>query len=362
MTNLAFTPKKPLNRPEKVRKIVFVAYPGVNIIDITGPFDVFTYASHSLQRGGLTREQVYSIEIVSDVPGPVKTMSGLEINANRSYADIDYDIDTLVIPGGIVDISDTPGVAFESVLKNGALLHWINNQGSKVNRLASVCTGAFILAHCGLLDRRRVTTHWEYSSQLKNDYPSLQLEADKIFIRDGNVYTSGGITSGIDLALALLEEDWGQELALYIARWMVVFLKRPGGQSQFSAYLIGDSSARPCFQDLQAWIIEHPAENLHVDTLAERMAMSPRNFARTFLAETGITPAKFVELARIDAARHYLEREQLSIEEVAMRAGFMDPERMRRTFIRHLGVNPQSYRERFGPAYPISASPLYRPN
>jgi transcriptional regulator GlxA family with amidase domain len=217
----------------------------------------------------------------------------------------------------------------------------------KVRRLASVCTGAFLLAKSGLLDGRRATSHWDYCDWLARDYPSVNVEPDRIFVRDGSISTSGGVTSGIDMVLSMVEEDWGSEVALLVARYLVVFLKRPGGQSQFSAYLTSEAT-RPELKELQAWIILNLNSDLRVEALAERMCMSPRNFARFFLTETGMTPAKFVEMARIDAARHYLGSTQQTLEVVADKSGFGDPERMRRAFIRQLGVNPQSYRERFG--------------
>ncbi len=337
MALLTFSPNKPVTKNQKVRKISILAYPWCEVLDISGPYEVFAFASLSLQRGGLTDQPVYLMDVLAEKPGPVTTLSGLEIIATHAYNDSHDDVDTLIIPGGGVD----------SVLKDATLLNWITMMAPRVRRLASVCSGAFLLAECGLLDNRRATTHWDFCALLKNNYQAIKLEPDKIFIRDDFIYTSGGITSGIDMALAMVEEDWGRELALYVARYLVVFLQRPGGQSQFSAYLTCESSQRPDIRELQAWIIENPAENLQVDELAKRMAMSPRNFARTFLMETGTTPAKFVELARLDAARQYLERGDLSIETVAIKAGFIDSERMRRTFIRHLGVNPLSYRERF---------------
>jgi len=183
----------------------------------------------------------------------------------------------------------------------------------------------------------------------------VTVEADRIFLRDGPICTSGGITSGIDLTLALVEEDWGREQSLLLARYMVVFLKRPGGQSQFSGFLVSEATQHPDLRTLQVWIMEHPAEDLRIETLAERMAMSPRNFARVFQQETGMTPAKFVEKARVDAARQFLGASHEPIELVAVVAGFGDPERMRRAFIRNLGINPQDYRARFGPA---AAAPL----
>lgn len=346
MTQFSFVPSRPLPKERPVRKIGIVVYPLAEVLDITGPLEVFAFASASMRRGHLIDYPVYQLEVFADNPGPVKTLSGIEIVATRSYTNIDDDIDTLFIPGGDISGESAPGI-YESILRNSTLMDWVKRMAPKVRRLASVCSGAFILAHCGLLDNRRATTHWDFSEALQKNYPAIDVDPDKIYICDGSIYTSGGITSGIDLALALVEEDWGRELALYIARYLVVFLKRPGGQSQFSAYLTCESSNRPDIRELQAWIIENPAKNHHVDNLAERMAMSPRNFSRIFLQETGMTPGKFVERVRIDVARHYLEQEGLSIKAVAEKAGFMDAEKMRRTFIRHLGVNPKNYRERF---------------
>jgi transcriptional regulator GlxA family with amidase domain len=213
--------------------------------------------------------------------------------------------------------------------------------------MVSICTGSFALAESGLLNGLRATTHWDFCQQFILDYPQVNLEPDQIFVRDGQVFTSGGITSGIDLALALLEDDWGHEVALFVARYMVVFLKRPGGQSQFSNYLTTEAATRPDLRNLQSWIMQNLTQDLRVEVLAERMCMSSRNFARLFLAETGVTPAKYVEMARIGAARHYLETSTFSIDEIAQKTGFSEAERMRRAFLRELGVNPKNYRDRF---------------
>ena len=328
----------PVNSAAKLRKICILAFPGAEVLDITGPFEVFAFATIGLQRQSLCPEFAYQIEIVAEQPGPVTTLSGLQLLATKAYHDVDDDIDTLLIPGAY-DMLD--------VIKDRSLIDWIKAMAPKVRRLASVCSGAFLLAECGLLDHRRATTHWAYCAQLQQKYPTIALEPDQIYIRDEHIYTSGGITSGIDLTLAMIADDWGQELALFVARYLVVFLQRPGGQSQFSAFLLSQSSERADFRTLQAWIIEHPEADLSVEALAKKMAMSLRNFARQFVIETGMTPAKFVELVRLDAARHYLTGSDLSIESVADKVGFCDSERMRRTFIRQLGINPQNYRSRF---------------
>lgn len=338
MSTFSFT--KPDSFIFKNRKIGIVAFPNAQSLDITGPFEVFSFASITLQMLGICEQNIYTLTVLAETPGPVTTMSGLQIIADQAYGDPDSEFDTLMIAGGNIN----------GELANVKLLDWIKAMEPRVNRLASVCTGAFLLAESGLLDGCKATTHWHYCQQLARNYPQVQLEPDHIFVRDGNIFTSGGITSGIDLALAMLEDDWGQELALYVARFLVVFLKRPGGQSQFSSYLTCEASHRPDLRELQTWIMAHTEEDLHVEMLAARMAMSPRNFARLFLAETGMTPAKFVEMARIDQARHWLETTDITVETIADKAGFKDPERMRRAFIRQLGVNPQNYRQRFSKA------------
>lgn len=325
-------------RVPKVRSVAFVTFPGVDILDLSGPMDVFAFANTGLQRSGAFTEPAYQMDVLAAKPGPVMTFCGLQIIANKAYSEVHDGVDTLIVTG-------TPDVS--CLLCDPALQDWVRGMAPKVNRLASVCTGAFLLAESGLLNGRRATSHWDYCEWLARDYPAVNVEPDRIFIRDGSISTSGGITSGIDLALSIVEEDWGGDLALLVARYLVMFLKRPGGQSQFSAYLTSNAS-RPELKDLQAWIMLHLSEDLRVEILAERMCMSPRHFARYFQQETGMTPAKFVELARIDAARHYLGSTRLSIEVIADKSGFGDPERMRRAFIRHLSINPQSYRERFG--------------
>lgn len=325
-------------REAKVRTIGIVVFDGAEIIDITGPMEVFAFANHGLQRAGVTQTLAYPIRVLAKKPGLVTTSCGLQINADSAYGDITDGIDTLLIPG-------SPDV--NAVLADPSLQDWIRAISPRLRRLVSVCTGAFLLAEIGLLDGRRATSHWAYCERLAANYPSVRVEPDRIFVRDEFVSTSGGVTAGIDLALSLVEEDWGREQALQVARYLVVFLKRPGGQSQFSGYLVSEATNHPDLRALQVWIMEHPAEDLSVEALAERMAMSPRNFARVFLTETGMTPAKFAEKARIDAARQYLGENKLRIEAVAIKSGFGDPERMRRAFIRHLGINAQDYRARF---------------
>jgi transcriptional regulator GlxA family with amidase domain len=323
-----------------------VVFPGVEIIDVTAPIEVFAFANHALQQAGKLTAPAYEFKVIAAQPGPITSSCGLTIIADTAYSDIE-EIDTLLVAG-------SPNV--DCILCDPGLKNWLKGIAPKVRRLASICTGAFLLAETGVLDNLRATSHWMYCEQLATNYPKVKVDADKIFIREGNISTSGGITSGIDLCLSMIEEDWDSELSLAIARTLVVFLRRPGGQSQFSAYLTSDAH-RPEIKELQAWIMLNLNDDLRVEKLAERMCMSPRNFARFFLAETGMTPAKFVEKARIDAARYYLASLQHSIEIVAVKAGFGDAERMRRAFLRQLGVNPQDYRERFNNETPEGAYP-----
>jgi transcriptional regulator GlxA family with amidase domain len=217
----------------------------------------------------------------------------------------------------------------------------------KVRRMVSICTGAFLLAYSGLLSGRKATTHWLYCDQMATAYQDIQIQPDKIFVRDGNIYTSGGVTAGIDLALSLVEEDWGWEVASGVARGMLIFMRRPGGQSQFSSYVFNEAKNRKDFRELQAWIVSHPDTDLSVEILADRMAMSPRNFSRLFCQEIGMTPAKFIERIRLEAARNMILRTDLPMESVASKSGFNTSEQMRRTFQRFLKITPQEYRANF---------------
>jgi transcriptional regulator GlxA family with amidase domain len=322
------------------RRIGFLTYPGCEILDFCGPFDTFYWADFWLQRFGRTDEPGYQCIVVAANPGPIQTRCGIEIVATHSYCDLSDGLDTLVVAGG--------AVTFEEACKDPTLVEWVRSTAPRVRRVASVCTGAFILAAAGLLNHRRATTHWMYSELLATAYPSIDVDCNLLFARDGNIYTSGGITAGIDLALALVEEDLGREVALATARLMVVFPRRPGGQSQFSTYVqYSEVRSRPDISELQAWILGHPAEDLSVEALADRMGMSPRNFARLFRSETGDTPAQFAERARADAARCKLEQTVVPVETIAEECGFGNTERMRRTFQRLFEVSPHDYRARF---------------
>jgi transcriptional regulator GlxA family with amidase domain len=321
----------------KPRRIAILVFDGLQSLDATGPLEVFALADFERRQLDPAAPPAYRVEVVAPRGGPVTAHSGLRVIADRACRDVGPGVDTLIVAGGDV----------RAIAADRAVRRWLVACARRVRRLASVCTGAFVLAEAGLLDGRRATTHWRAAAQLARRFPRVTVEPDAIFMRDGRVWTSAGVTAGIDMALAMVAEDLGHALALAVARRMVVFLKRPGGQSQFSAHLAAQTPAPGRLRDLPSWIVEHLDADLTVERLAERVAMSPRTFARVFHRETGVTPAKFVERARLDAARRLLEDEALGLDEVASRAGFASGEQMRRTFRRHLRVLPFDYRKRF---------------
>ncbi|OZI50699.1 GlxA family transcriptional regulator [Bordetella genomosp. 4] len=318
----------------KARSILLLAYPDVQLLDVSGPLQVFASANELLAARGGARP--YAPKVVSADPGLVTSSSGLAL-LSHSLRTVRGPIDTLVVPGG-------RGVY--AATADTRLTDWIRRQVGRSRRIASVCSGAFLLAEAGLLDGRRVATHWSRCDELAKRYPTVRVEADPIFVRDGDIWTSAGVTAGIDLALALLEEDLGRSMALEVARELVVFLKRPGGQSQFSATL-SMQNANDQFGELHTWMGEHLGSDLSVPVLARRLHMSERSFMRHYKAETGMTPARAVEKLRVETARRLLVDTAWSVKRIAARCGFGNEEGMRRSFIRLLRISPQAYRERF---------------
>ncbi len=314
-----------------MRRIAILVFPDVQVLDVTGPAEVFDTATSFAEAPG------YEVEIVAAEAGPVRT-SSVSIVAERAFASLRGPLDTLLIAGG-------QGVA--EAARDERTLRWVQAAAGRSRRIASVCSGSFLLAEAGLLDGKRATTHWGYCDLLQRLYPQVEVDPDPIFVRDGDVTTSAGVTAGMDLALAFVEEDLGRELALRVARQLVLFLKRPGGQAQFSAQLSAQLSEREPLRELQVWIADHLDEDLSVPALAARAHMSERHFARAFRAGTGMTPAAFVETARVERARIALETADTPVETVARAAGFGTVETMRRAFRRRLGVAPADYRNRF---------------
>ena len=307
-------------------RVVIVAYPDVQLLDVAGPLEVFS------QAGG------YTVEVVAPTAGPLRTTSGLDIVAHRSLHETRGRIGTLMVAGGN---------GTEAAATDESLVGWVRKAASRSERVTSVCSGAFILGVAGLLDGRRATTHWIVCDLLGEVFPTVDVEPDRIYVRDGNVWTSAGVTSGMDLALALVEEDRGRDVALDVARNLVLFLKRPGGQSQFSAQLLTQQAEREPLRDLQAWITDHPDADLSVPALASRASMSTRNFSRAFRREVGLTPADYVERVRVEAAQRLLESSARSVDDIARACGFGTAETMHRTFRRRLGVSPGQYRTHF---------------
>ncbi len=315
-----------------------IGFDDAQVLDITGPLEVFSRTSRWLIDEGLTVEPAYELVLAAKRSGPLTMSSGLRLVADSTLDELPAPIDTLIVAGG----RGAP-----AALRDRGLIEFLQWTASRVRRLCSVCTGAFILAEAGLLDGRVATTHWRACRDLAKSYPRVKVESDPIFVRDGNLFTSAGVTAGIDLALALVEEDHGRRVALAVARELVMFLRRPGGQSQFSVQLAAQSADREPIRELQAWIADNLGADLAVAKLARRAAMSARNFARVFARETGLTPADFVEQTRVEAARRRLEESSDGIEAIVAACGLGTRESMRRAFMRRLGIAPSTYRARF---------------
>ncbi|MGO4327646.1 GlxA family transcriptional regulator [Cupriavidus sp. 2TAF22] len=314
-------------------KVAVLAFPGVQMLDVVGPIDVFNEAARQAGNPG-----AYTFEIITPERGEVRASNGMTFFSDAGIASASGDIDTLLVAGS---------PKMREIEEQAALLSWLVQQSKRVRRLGAVCSGAFLLARAGLLDGKRATTHWNASTRLASTFPAVTVEPDRIYIKDGATYTSAGVTAGMDLALALVEEDFGRGVALKVAREFVMFLKRPGGQSQFSAHLAAQTAEKSVIRDVQNWVLENIEKPLSVDHLALHAGMSTRNFARMFKRESNTTPAEFVEGARLDAARRMLEETANPLKRVAALCGFGDPNSLRRAFVRRLGVTPADYRRRF---------------
>ncbi|HTN91963.1 MAG TPA: DJ-1/PfpI family protein [Sorangium sp.] len=326
------------SRRAPTRRIVVVAYDGASAIDVVAPVDVFAFASHLASPRGPGDPPAYAVEIAAVSGGVIRTISGAQLVAHKALDDVAPGVDTVLVAGG-----DTG-----EAMRDARLLGWLRAATPEVRRMGAVCTGAFILAAAGLLAGHRAATHWSAADTLARQFPAVEVDADAIFVRSGKIYTSAGTTASIDLALSLVEEDLGYDVALEAARGMVVFLKRPGGQSQFSRPLLAQTAAAGPLRRVIEWALRHLDADLRVEVLADKAGMSPRNFARTFARALQTTPAKFVEAARLEQARSCLEGGRASIKQLARDCGFGTDERMRRAFQRTLQVTPEEYRRRFG--------------
>lgn len=334
MTNDPVSAKAGLER----RRIAILAVPDFELLDVAGPLALFGSATAD---GSVDGMHVYDCRVVGLKAGPVVSSIGTSLVADAAIDDTDpAGFDTVLVAGGIGARLPAP---------HPGLSDWLRRAAGSVRRLGSVCTGAFLLAEAGVLDGRCVTTHWRHADRLAADFPRLRIEADRIYVQDGSIWTAAGVTSGMDMALAMIAEDVGRRPALDLARSKVMYMHRPGGQSQFSAELALQTADEPRLSRLQGWVFENLSSSLTVEELAERAAMSPRNFNRVFTRAVGVSPARFVERARVDAARRRLEAGTGSIEAIAYDTGFGNAERMRRSFIRQLGIAPADYRQRFGP-------------
>jgi transcriptional regulator GlxA family with amidase domain len=316
----------------KPHRVVLLAYEGVELLDVVGPLEAFAAVEAK------TPTAPYSVAVAAERPGLVRAASGLAIEATRDLGAL-AEADTLLVAGG---------GGIERALEQPALVQAVRDAAPRVGRIGGVCTGAFMLAEAGLLDGRRAATHWAHCGRLAARYPMVKVERDPIFIADGNIWTSAGVTAGIDMALAMIERDRGPTGALKVAQELVMFRRRPGGQSQFSVDLSAQATENRNMRRLQEWIIDHPVADLSVEALAERVAMSPRNFSRAFGAKTGATPARFVERARMQRARLLLETTAQTVEAIAATCGFGSADVMTRVMQRSLGVSPSDYRKRFG--------------
>lgn len=313
--------------------IAILIFPGVQALDVSGPMDVFAEANSFLPA-----EQQYAIEVLGTQEGLLRCSNGLSLAAHRHYAQANDAYDLLLVAGG-------PGLPAQPY--DAALSAWLARAAGKAGRHGSICNGAFLLGHAGLLDGKKVATHWNDAAALAARFPLAQVDADSIYVHDGKLVSSAGVTAGIDLALSLLADDGGAPLALQVARRLVVYTQRQGGQSQFSPHLTLVVDAASPVAQAQQYVLAHLGEALDVDTLAQLVAMSPRNFARIFVRELGVTPARFIESARLDSARVLLAASDAPLKTIAWRCGFGTADQLRAVFLRRLGVSARQYRQHF---------------
>ncbi|MBP0598957.1 GlxA family transcriptional regulator [Herbaspirillum sp. LeCh32-8] len=323
--------------------VYLLAFPGVQSLDVSGPLDVFAEANRFL-----LPQAHYRLQVIGAGPEPgasIACSNGMLLGAHRHFSQTDETADLLLVAGGPVLVKQAPDAALNA---------WLQRQAQATPCYGSICNGAFLLARAGLLDGKRATTHWDDAAALARQFPQIRLEPDRIWLRDGRLVTSAGVTAGIDLSLALLAEEAGAEVALNVAKRLVVFMQRSGGQSQFSPYLTPYAEEGSLVGRVQQYVLAHLDQKLTVEKLADLVAASPRNFARMFARDARMTPAEFIERARVDAARAMLERSALPLKSVAIGCGFRDAGHLRRVFQKRLGTSAQQYRDSFSPAPPAA--------
>ena len=319
------------------RRVVILATPEAQSLEVAGPMEVFGTANFKLREAGRDRSIPYAVELASTSSDLriTSTMSGLQLVAAKPWNRLSGNIDTILVVGG---------VNIWTGESNPRLLEWLRQQSKQVRRMGSVCTGAFVLAKAGLLNGRSATTHWCFTQKLKEEYPKVNVDPEPIFVRDGKMVTAAGVTSGIDLCLSLVEEDLGLDIALRVARALVLFVRRSGGERQFSTALAFQSSSKIPLRELPIWIVENLGKPLSVDQLASRMGMSVRNFSRSFTREFGSTPAKFVVRLRVETAKRLLEDSEKSMEQIAAECGFGSVDSMQRNFRQQTDRPPRTFR------------------
>jgi transcriptional regulator GlxA family with amidase domain len=330
-----------------VKRIAMLLWNGCDLLDFSGPVAAFHSAARHLVRYGHADDLLYTMELLSIDGGAVRTLQGIVVETKKAPLPAAGMFDTLIVTGGIIA---------HPANCDPRLVEWVRRASPLARRVSSVCCGAFFLGAAGLLDGRRATTHWEDCNSLRDCFPLTDVQSDAIFVQDGKFWTAAGITAGIDMALAMIEEDHGHRLALMVARNLVVFLKRPGGQSQFSAMLQSQSTEGP-LGSLLDWIVSHPSDDLRAEVLADRVNMSLRNFYRAFEAVTGSSPANWVEMARVETAKRLLSQGKEPVQQIAYSAGFVSYDTLRKAFVRRVGVSPTTYRERFASRRTATAEP-----
>lgn len=315
--------------------VAIAIFPGVQALDVAGPVDVFSEANGFIAPGSH-----YEVKLISAESAPLRASNGMTLVADATFDEAREPFDLALVAGG-------PALPNNDDAPDARLLDWLTNVATRCGRYGSICTGAFALGHAGLLDARNVTTHWQHAAQLAAQFPQARVDFDRIYLRDGQLVTSAGVTAGIDLSLALVAEDHGPHIALAVAKRLVVFAQRQGGQSQFSPYLTAPADETSPVAKIQAHVMERIRESFTVKQLADVAGMSARNFARVFVQETGVTPHEFIERARVDAARKLLESSGAALKAIAYDCGFGTADRMRIVFTKRIGVTPMGYRERF---------------